>query len=243
MRAHRWQPLSTMMLCGLILLYTLPAAPIVLGVVVLVCLVVWWAVKRSPSPGIGKGKNSKFKNLIFSSVWFLVLTGTLYDIALIIGPQNSSIAALEDTISGIPLLHFAERYRAGAALMNEPLPNLAGFCLSIIAIISFATAASFQALSAEGRIFVPLQPSAKVARVNVIFGVMIGFSIISFMLNAIIALSEFSTSDNYRSYLFKMNFFTGQFVWALSIVIMSAAGNLISRDIELIYQRERARKY
>lgn len=243
MRAHRWQPLSTMMLCGLILLYTLPAKPIVLGVVVLVCLFVWWVVKRSPSPVSGKGKNSNFKNLILSSVWLLALLGVLYDIALTIGPKNIFIAALENKISAIPLLHFAERYRAGAVLMNEPLPNLAGFCLSLIAVISFATAAGFHALSAEGRIFVPLQSSAKAARANVIFGVMIVFSIISFILNAIIALSEFSTSHSYRSYLFKMNFFTGPFVWTLSIMIMSAAGNLIFRDIELIYQRERVRKY
>jgi hypothetical protein len=225
-----------MMLCGLILLYTLPAEPIVLGVVVLACLATRCAVRKIPSPVRVEGRNSRSKNLILSIVWLLVLIGALYDIALLFGPRNSLVATIENSLSSIPLLHFAERYRSGAALMNEPLPNLAGLCLSTIAVVSLAAACGFNAMGAEDWASVRSEDSKVVGDYRKIFRYMIGFIFMFFVLNAIMAMGNFSTSLNFRSYLFKMSFLTGPFAWSVIFMVIAVYGSLIVRDIELNYQ-------
>lgn len=234
MRAHRWQPLSTMMLCGLILLYTLPAEPIVLGVVVLACLVVWWVVRRISSPASGKSDISKFKQIALSSVLLLVLLGVLYDIALVAGPQNSFIAALEDKFSAVPFLHFAERYRAGAVLMNEPLPNLAGLCLSIIAIVSLATGVGFLAL--DNSMIISPGPRMGAVRKRKFFIALFWVTTLFVFLNLFFGGWNFSTSEGSKSFIFKMRHMPAPFFWSASLLFISSFGMLVVRDLEFIYQ-------
>ncbi len=230
-----WRPISTMMLYGLILLYTLPAAPIVIFVVALVCLATWWAVRLTQTPTSEKDRLSGFNNIISLSAWLLIILSVIYDAALIAGPKNSFVANIENKSSIIPLIHFAERYRAGAAMVGEPLPNISGVCLTLIAFVSFAAGASFNALGAKPQLFGPGKTKYKKGGHSAIVRPIVVITTIFVIANALLALSEFASSLSTKSYLFKMRFITGPFVWSIFLFVMLAVGSLMVKDFELIY--------
>lgn len=235
-RLRQRQPISAVMLCIFTFLYTLPTAPIVVLLVAIALLASWSLARYDPIMKREKQPYSRFKAILIRSICLLVLFGLTYDILLIAGPQNTVVAFLERNISNIPLLHFAERYRDGAADMGEPLPNLAGLCLSLISIVSLATGVGFIALGEDSRMFRLLGPGGNSIPKNSMFRRLITIVAMFFAFNAIFATWDFAASTGSKSFLFKMEFVTGPFVWSSFLMVWSGFGILVVRDFELMYQ-------
>lgn len=232
------QPLSTITLCGLILLYTLPAALPIASAVAAVCLATWWVLKGDPRPASARERASRFEVLAKSSLACVVAIAALYDLALILGPQNNVVAGLEADLARLPLLHFAERYRAGATLMQEPLPNAAGLCLSLIVLVSLATAAGLQALDTQGLVFNTARPDAEGPKARLWVLVALALSICAF--NTFLALFNYATAQSYRSTIFKMNFVMGPFIWVATTQVLIIYAILLIKNVELSHHLSKA---